>query len=567
MSESIGVDPYGVTDGYHDVAGVWHATPDAVRAAIHAAIGEPQPAPPMWFVRLGSTHSLWSSCRLLGEEGTDFGVVDRLPPDLPLGYHDLLPLDGGPATRLVVAPAACPRPDPAWGLSAQLYSLMSTQSQGIGDLADLAVLASWLQAQGGRALLLSPLHAASPAGRQQDSPYYPASRRWRNPLHLRVPGVAAERGPTIDRDAVWAAKRAALWERFTSRGAAEPDAAWRGWAAEQGDALAQWASWCAEQEGQPVREVRDFHAWLQWCIDRQLAAVRDAAPDVALIGDLAIGFDPSGADGHDFASALAPGCRIGAPPDAFNPAGQDWGLPPFAPWRLRATRYEPFIDTVRGALRGMQGLRIDHVMGLFRQYWIPPGNGPAEGAYVRFPADELLAIIALEATRAGAYVVGEDLGTVEPHVRVALRDAGILGTTVAWFTDDPPEEYPVETLATVTTHDLPTIAGVHRGIDGEQILRERLQVLAGADTSSVAEVVVRVHERLAAAPARLKLATLDDLCLAELRPNVPGTTTERPNWRLPLPLTLEQFVRSPVASRVAHAFAAAPVPDPAPAEG
>ncbi len=286
--------------------------------------------------------------------------------------------------------------------------------------------------------------------------------------------------------------------------------------------------------------------------------MRDAAPGVALIGDLAIGFDPSGADAAAFSDCLAAGCRIGAPPDAFNPAGQDWGLPPMAPWRLRAARYEPFIATVRGALRGMQGLRMDHVMGLFRQYWIPPGAGPEGGAYVRFPADELLAIIALEATRAGAFVVGEDLGTVEPHVHDALREVGILGTTVVWFTDDAPEEYPEATLATVTTHDLPTIAGVLGGVDGEQILRDRLQVLVGDAGDSVDAAVIRVHERLGAAPSRLKLATLDDLALAVERPNQPGTTFERPNWRIPLPMSLEELLESPVASHVAQALGGRP---------
>lgn len=553
MSDSPGVDRFGVTDGYHDVAGVWHATPDDTRRALHDAIGEPQPGPPMWFVRQGAGGSLWSPCRIRLEDGSELGPVESLPTDLPLGYHELLPVDGGPATMLVVSPGVCPAPPPGWGVAAQLYAMFSEQSQGIGDLADLAVLARWVHDHGGGSILLSPLHAPAPGPAQQDSPYYPASRRWRNPLHLRVPGVAPSRPAFIERNQVWADKRAALWARFLA-GAATPDAPWREWAAGQGEPLLQWAAWCAAREGVDTPETRDFHAWLQWCIDRQLAAVRDAAPEVALIGDLAIGFDPTGADADAFAASLAPGCRIGAPPDAFNPAGQDWGLPPFAPWRLRAARYAPFIDTVRGALRGMQGLRIDHVMGMFRQYWIPPDTGPDGGAYVRFPADELLSIIALEATRAGAFVVGEDLGTVEPHVREALRDFGILGTTVMWFTDDRPEDYPEATLATVTTHDLPTIAGVKRLVDGEEILRERLGVLGG-ETDDVATVVVRTHQRLGAAPSRLKLATLDDLALAELRPNVPGTTSERPNWRIPLPVPLETLLASAVAAEVAAALA------------
>jgi len=554
VSDPTGVDEYGITDGYFDVEGHWWATSDTARQALRAAIGEPRPGPPMWFLVHGDTPALNSPCHLVLDDGRDLGIVHRIPPDTPIGYHVLRPLDGGPTTKLVVYPERCPAAPSGWGVAAQLYATTSTTSQGIGDLVDLGVLASWVGSLGGNSVLLSPLHAPSPRSPQQDSPYYPASRRWRNPLHIRVPDAPGRRTSLIERDAVWSEKRAVLWDRFRS-GATALDAPWRRWADEQGTSLGQWARWCADAEGQPVREVREFHAWLQWCIDRQLEAAHAAAPDVALIGDLAIGFDPSGADAAAFSSVLAHGCRIGAPPDGFNPSGQDWGLPPFSPWKLRAACYEPFVATVRGAIRGLQGLRIDHVMGLFRQYWMAPGLGPGDGAYVRFPADELLAILSIEATRAGAFVVGEDLGTVEPRVRTALRAFGILGTTVAWFEDAPPEQYGVESLATVTTHDLPTIAGVWRGLDGGPDLRERLERLVGDEpVSGLADVVVRVHERLAAAPSRLCLVTLDDLCLAELRPNVPGTTVERPNWRLPLPLTLEDLRRAPVATRVAAAL-------------
>ena len=180
---------------------------------------------------------------------------------------------------------------------------------------------------------------------------------------------------------------------------------------------------------------------------------------VRLIGDLAVGCRPDGADGWLYQDLMALGMGIGAPPDPFNEAGQDWGLPPFVPWRLRAARYAPFIGMVRAALQGMGGLRIDHVMGLFRQFWVPAGGTPADGGYVQMSANELLAIIRLEANRAGAFVCGEDLGTVEPHVREALAGSGILGTRVFWF-DQRPHEWTYLNLATVTTHDLPTVAGV-----------------------------------------------------------------------------------------------------------
>jgi 4-alpha-glucanotransferase len=299
----------------------------------------------------------------------------------------------------------------------------------------------------------------------------------------------------------------------------------------------------------------DFHRWVQWHFDEQLAAVRVGAPGVALIGDLAIGFDPTGADADAFADGIAVGCNVGAPPDLFNPAGQNWGLPPFVPWRLRAAHYAPFIRTIRGALRGLQGLRMDHVMGLFRQYWIPPGASPRDGTYVRFDYEELLSILALEATRAGAFVVGEDLGTVEDGVREALLRYRILGTQVAWFTDDVPDHWPVSSLATLSTHDLPTVAGVWGGTDGEPILLERLRRLTDLHAeASNEDVVVAAHAGLARAPSVIKLATLDDLAVAVERPNVPGTTHERPNWRIPLPLPLEELQVSEVALRSAAAL-------------
>ena len=542
-------DHYGVTSGFYDVHGEWHETPDEVGDALRAAIGEPVPGPPMWFVHQGDEQWFWSPCRIVLEDGTDLGAHYGLPVDLPIGYHDLVPVDGGPATRLVVAPEACPAPPAGWGVSAQLYSMLSSTSQGIGDFADLITLARWVESHGGRHLLLSPLHAASPAGHQQDSPYYPSSKRWRNPLHLRVPGVDSSRPEVVDRDAVWATKRTALRALFEQT-ADGPDASWRTWASAAGAPLREWAQWCAEQEGALEDDAADFHAWLQWCIERQLDAVHDAAPTISLIGDLAIGFDPSGADGSAFSAFLAHGCRIGAPPDQFNTAGQDWGLPPFIPWKLRAACYEPFIQTVRGALRNMQGLRMDHVMGLFRQYWVPPGATAAHGAYVRFPADELLAIVSIEAARAGAFVIGEDLGTVENGVREALAAHGILGTTVMWFTDDAPEAYPANSLATITTHDLPTILGVHSGDDSEPILTERLALLIdGADSDE--DVVAAIHAALGRAPSVIKLATLEDLALAHARPNMPGTTTERPNWCLPLQHPLEAVLASELAERVA----------------
>ena len=231
---------------------------------------------------------------------------------------------------------------------------------------------------------------------------------------------------------------------------------------------------------------------------------------------------------------------MGAPPDEFNTAGQDWGIPPFVPWRLRAAGYQPFIDTVRAALRGVDALRIDHVMGLFRQYWVPVGRGAAEGGYVRYPAEELLAILCLEATRAGAFVVGEDLGTVEPEVRSALAARRIASTKVLYFEPDPPSAWPEGCLATLTTHDLPTAAAVFERSDGEEGIRERLCATA-PDARTAEEVIEGAHAALLDSPARVRLLSADDLCASRRRPNLPGLN-DYPSWRIRLPRPVDQIL-------------------------
>ncbi|MEX0847917.1 MAG: 4-alpha-glucanotransferase, partial [Ilumatobacteraceae bacterium] len=477
-ASDISVDQWGITDGYHDVRGEWHPTSDETRAALRAAMGEPQQGRPMWFVEHGTAHHLWNTNELLLEDGTSVGAIDDLPVDLPIGYHDLVPLDGGPTTRLVVHPTTCPELPSTWGVAVQVYALWSDRSWGIGDLADLRVLAQRIMAAGGGALLTSPLHQPAPSFPQEPSPYYPSSRRAWNPLLLSITGPPPTRlrcaspaaGTTSDliaRDDVWIAKRAVLEAEFEAAqdagtvSDARPDDV-AVWNAHCDILQADWRIWPDElpslDDDAYLATRAAFHQWLQDRFAAELAEV--TATGIDLIGDLAVGFSPSGADAHHFRDELALDMRIGAPPDMFNPAGQEWGIPPFVPWRLRAALYEPFIDTVRACLRGVRGLRIDHVMGLFRQYWVPDGGSPSDGAYVRFPADELLAILCLEATRAGAFVVGEDLGTVEPAVRTALAGRRIAGTRVLWFEDDAPALWPAESLATVTTHDLPTVTEV-----------------------------------------------------------------------------------------------------------
>jgi 4-alpha-glucanotransferase len=314
-----------------------------------------------------------------------------------------------------------------------------------------------------------------------------------------------------------------------------------------------------------ARRVR-FHQWLQWQLDVQLA---DAAREIRLMTDLPVGFHPDGADAWAWQDVLAREVSVGAPPDPFNVLGQDWGLPPFVPHKLRAAGYGPFIETIRAALRHAGGLRIDHIMGLFRLFWIPWGSKPARGAYVRYPAEELLAIVAVESHRAQAIIAGEDLGTVEDGVRAELEARRILSYRVFWFERDKPARYPRHSLAAITTHDLPTIAGVWSGADlaearavrikisdeDARAMRERLAAIPGlprgADTG---EVIERAHALLAEAPSVLVTATLEDALAVTERPNIPGTTTERPNWSLALPAPLETIETHPQPRAVAAAL-------------
>ena len=607
-------DSWGIDDGYFDVGGQWHDTPAETRAALRAAMGggeggegdAPPPPRPLWIVRHGTAEPLQGPGELRLEDGAEHAVEGTLPPDLPVGYHDLRPRDGGPVTRLIVTPGRCHLPDDlrAWALSVQLPACRSAESWGIGDLGDLRALGTWAAGRGAGMVAVTPLHAPRPGDRVEPSPYFPSSRRWTTPLALRIdtlPGAAgdpavrdlAERGrrlnegALIDRDAVWALKRAALVRLWEEQG---PELRFERWRAAMGDDLETYARFCALAEhhgggwrgwppehrhpaGAAVAEFAAarpdrvaFWAWVQFLVEDQLSRAEEPLP---LLTDLAIGVDPDGADAWALQDLLALDVRVGAPPDEFNRAGQDWGLPPFVPHALRDAAYAPLASLWRAALGRGGGLRIDHVMGLFRLYWIPPGGGPADGAYVRYRGDEALAVLAVESTRAGAVVVGEDLGTVEGAVRAALYDAGVLSYRLAWFEQAPPEEYPRQALAAITTHDLPTVAGVWSGEDAAdqraagiapdtaalERLKGKLLALTGlAPDDPVEEVIVAAHRRLARAPSALVAATLEDALALRLRPNLPGTIDERPNWSLTLPVPLAEVFTDPLVNRVVAAL-------------
>ncbi|MFH8799503.1 4-alpha-glucanotransferase [Streptomyces sp. NPDC017936] len=576
----------------------------------------------------------------------------ELPPDLPPGVHRLTATapDGRTASaHLVVAPPRLPTPAArAYGLLVQLYSLLSGRSWGMGDLGDLAELAGWAgRSLGAGFVQVNPLHAAVPGPPTDPSPYRPSSRRFPDPVHLRVEDVpefgyvdapdrvralreragrlretVLEKGALIDRDAVWELKREALELVATVPLGPGRRAAYRDFLAEEGEALRDHATWCALAEvhgsdwhrwPEGLRDPRsaetarardeladrvDFWSRLAWLTDAQLTAAqrgaREAGMPVGIVHDLAVGVHPGGADAWAQQEYFAAGMSVGAPPDAFNARGQDWGLPPWRPDRLAESGYAPFRRLLRALFRYAGALRIDHVMGLFRLWWVPRGEPPTEGTYVRYDAEAMLAVLVLEASRAGAVVIGEDLGTVEPGVRETLRERGVLGTSVLWFERDwegdgrplPPDGWRADCLATATTHDLPSTAA---RLTGEHVeLRDRLGLLtrpleeeraeavadaeewrdelarlgllqgargggeaSSGEASSEEAEVQAVHRFLLRTPARMIGVWLPD-GVGDRRPqNLPGTWDQYPNWRLPIadaggrPVTLEELAGSP----------------------
>ena len=590
----------------------------------------------------------------------------EIPGDVPLGYHYLHAHSAQRSTKaqLIVVPDRLVVPDGRhWGFMLQLYAVRSLASWAMGDLRDLADLVTWSGRDlGADFVLVNPLHAAGPVAPMEPSPYYPSSRRFVNPIYLRVddvpevallPSAAVEAlaqplrdrnivDEDLDRDAVWSAKRQILQRAFGVRNDGARRAEFDEYLAVEGDALRDFATWSAlaDQYGAASRDwpselqnpasaqvgaFRDaeadrveFHAWLQFLCSEQLAGVQQAAREagmsIGVMNDLAVGVSGEGADAWAFHDAFAPGVVLGAPADMYNQQGQSWNLPPWRPAALAAMDFAPFRDLVRGSLRHGGGLRIDHIIGLFRQWWVPEGASPADGTYVRLDHEAMVGIVMLEASRAGAVIVGEDLGNVEPWVRDYLRGRGVYGTSILWFEHDdaghptPPEFWRELCLASVTTHDLPPTAGyltgehvelrhelglLERPIDeereGDEVARiawlHALEAAGLLDPSVVSAVtmiaepgtvsprrdnfrtrvephvdgiVEALHAYLAATPAQLIGIYLPDV-VGDRRPvNQPGTIDEYPNWRVPMadekerPVLLEELMASPVAARLAR---------------
>ncbi|MEJ2870736.1 4-alpha-glucanotransferase [Actinomycetospora sp. OC33-EN08] len=395
-----------------------------------------------------------------------------------------------------------------------------------------------------------------------------------------VPGAYADDHPDDPDDALAAEHRATV--------AALPEAlrdvaTWYALAERHGPEWRTWPEEVRSPDAPGIPAVRDeladrisFHGWCQYLLDLQLADAHAATfgMPVGLIADLAVGCAPDGADAWALQSVLAPGVHVGAPPDDFNQRGQDWSLPPWRPDRLAEAGYAPLRDMLAAVLRHADGVRIDHVAGLWRLWWIPPGRPATEGTYVSYDAEAMLAVLSIEASRAGAVVVGEDLGTVEPEVTEGLAQRGMLGCAVLWFQRDddgdllPPSQWDAMTLGTISTHDLPTAVGFLRDehvrvrdeaglltdVDAarEQAERERQELIGLlvsqgvlGDDRSEGSIVAAMHRLLAGSGSRIVLASFTDVLDEVRQPNLPGTTDAYPNWRIPLPLALDDLLRDP----------------------
>ena len=551
------------------------------------------------------------------------------------------PAHGG-AARPPVAP--WPR-NRSWGFAVQLYSVRSRGSWGHGDLRDLADLAAWSGRElGADFVLVNPLHAAEPRPPVSPSPYLPMSRRQVSPLYLRVEDIpeyqvlsagdrarvealaaplraASTTAALIDRDAVWTAKRAALEliraVPLTASRRAERDAFF----ARDRRALDDWATWCAIAEmhgpdwrswpapltdpgSAEVTELRrtladriEFHAWLQWLAAGQLAAAQQAARragmSIGVITDLAVGAHPGGADAWARQDVVVPGISVGAPPDEFNQRGQNWTLPPWHPRQLAAQGGRPLAELIAANTRTAGGLRVDHVMGLARLWWIPAGMSPDLGTYVRYDHELIGGVVAAEVARAGALAIGEDLGTVEPWLRKFLAGRHVLGTSMLWFerradgTPRRPGGWRRGCLATVGTHDMPPAAAF---LTGEQVtIRAKLglltqpeaeeraaahaemarwlamlareDLLPRRDRPSPEEFTAALYGYLTRTPAVLIGVSLAEAA-GERRPqNMPGTVDEYPNWRIPLadadgqPVLLDDLPANAEVRAVAEAVA------------
>ena len=594
----------------------------------------------------GYHHELEQLDRPIPPRMVDGNLVGRatfkIPNWLPQGWHRIVARheDGSEcSSTLIVVPQrlSCRLDDghKRWGVAAQLYSTRSSGSWGMGDTQDLADLTAIVARDGANFLQVNPLHAPQPCFPQETSPYLPVSRRWASPLYIRPEAIdeyarmdGKERGvitryahasrsqeDIIDRDLSWKSKLKALRKIFEIPRSITRQAQFEHFCAEGGESLENFALWSAlvfengdielpapyasinapevEQARQRLAGEIEFWQWCQWIVFDQLIRAQESAHrvgmDMGIMSDLAVGVHSLGSEIWSMPEIFAPGMSVGAPPDMYSQQGQNWSQPPWSPRGLAKAGYAPLRDMLRSVLSYSGAVRIDHILGLFRLWWIPEGMEASAGAYVSYDHEAMVGIVLLEAQRAGAVVIGEDLGTVEPWVRGYLNDRGILGTSVLWFEKEGsgwplwPDHYRRSCLAAVTTHDLPPTLGYLEGVhtqlrnrlgllveDLDQVLeadrveRERMvsRLNEGGfihnEEPSEEELVMGFHAYLAASPALLLAVSLVDAVGEKAPQNLPGTSDQYPNWCIPLHGSdgEEAHIEDLAASEKVHAFLA-----------
>lgn len=591
----------GIADGFRDAFGNWRETPETTRAAIYRALDHRKTA------KAGRRPE------------TPRAQPAYLPPEIEAGGR-------------------------IWGFAIQLYGLRSARNWGMGDFTDLANFARRAADLGAQVIALNPLHALFPGNPAHISPYSPSSRIFRNPLYLDVTAVPDFDGCEDARKKVESAgfRKAVrqlrdtalvdhvrvaahklpileiLYDRFrgenlianggaqTSRGKAfrrfqatggealERFAVFEA-IAEQSSAGYDWCAWPAELRSPSSAGVATFakanrrrveyHQYLQWEVDRQLAAAqavcRDCHMTTGLLHDLAVGFDGSGADSWILQDSLCPSVSIGAPPDQLSPDGQNWGFPPFNPFDLEQNGFAPFIQTLSASMAHGGGLRIDHVLGFARQYWVPHGVASTEGAYVSFPLDKLVSVTADASRRASCLVVGEDLGTVPEGFRERMAKARLLSYRLAYFERDrsgrlpAPDGFPRLALTAGGTHDLPTLSGFWCGRDIElrktlgffarQDIEKELRAARDRDRKAIWQALVSagllpgvspgdpppaeanvglaaaLYAYLAESQSCLMIIQPEDLLGTREQINLPGVVDGHPNWRRKMEVTIEEF--------------------------
>lgn len=614
----------GIVPAFQDVTGTQRITGTDTQLALLAALGQPVSCDadaaqrladhmaqvttlPRWHVaRVGSHPQLdlapdadWQIAR---EDGRHHEGRGAYLPQLPMGRHILQV--GTARCTLLVAPARLPLPPKLWGLIAPLAGLRPPAQGGLGDYHDLAHLTEGIAARGANFLGINPVHAGFGSDPGGFSPYTPSHRRRLSPLHIAVAETVQSGAPLIDYSVEIPARLAALQTAFDSFGPPEGLRAFEKYVTQGGANLhsfathqalserhgAYWNHWpqklqdpesnAVAHAAQDLKPRVRFHMWLQWQAEVQLGdaarQARDSGMQLGLYLDLAVGTHPFGAETWQDRANFAFGASLGAPPDAFARDGQNWQLAPFNPNALIDDGFGALAQTLRKQLQFAGALRIDHILGFDRAYWVPEG---APGAYVQMPLDAMLAVARIEASRVGAVIVGEDLGNIPAGLQKALAASGILGCRLTMFEQTgrktprfrSPRAYPQATIASFSTHDLPTWRGWRAGHeidlrndigamtpDAAQQARalRRTEVVALdkalADSASAPGSVDAMHDFLARTTSRLVAVQVENVLDILEQPNLPGTVTEYPNWRRRLPAGPGEITADP---RLANAAA------------